>query len=132
MLLDKELPPGMQVTGIETKPDKEPEALLVDYTITLVNPLTDEQQSNITNFLAQDSHVIVRVRKRKRRELDIRPMLFSLETDGTAMAMKLINVQGEAGISPKDILKEAACLSEEDVLLARIKKIAVTIFSPNA
>ena len=131
-LLDKELPPGIRVTGIDAKPDKEPEALLVDYAITLVNPLTDEQQSNITNFLAQESHVIVRVRKRKRRELDIRPMLFSLETDGTAMAMKLINVQGEAGISPKDILKEAACLSEEDVFLSRIKKIAVTIFSPNA
>ena len=132
MLLDKELPPGIRVTVIEAKPDKEPEALLVDYAINLVNPLTDEQQSNITNFLAQDSHVIVRVRKRKRRELDIRPMLFSLETDGTAMVMKLIIVPGEAGISPKDILKEAACLSEKDVFLTRIKKIAVTIFSPNA
>ena len=45
------MPPGIRVTGIETKPDKEPEALLVDYVIALVNPLTDEQQSNITKFL---------------------------------------------------------------------------------
>jgi radical SAM-linked protein len=132
ILLDNELPPGMKVTGITTKPDKEPEALLVDYTINLVNPLTEEQQDNIAEFLGRDSHVIVRVRKRKRRELDIRPMLSSLKTDGSTMAMTVVNVRGEAGISPKDILKEAACLSEEDVLLARIKKIAVTIFSANA
>ena len=122
----------MQITGIATKPSKEPEALLVAYTIALVSPLTDEQQDNIDKFMAQDSHVVERVRKRKRRELDIRPLLFSLETDGTAMAMTIVCVQGKAGISPKDILKEAVCLSDEDVLLARIIKNDVAIFSANA
>lgn len=132
MRLDKELPPWMRITGIDAKPDSEPEALLVDYTLTLVNPLTDEQQSNIDKFLVCDMHVVERVRKGKRRQLDIRPLLFSLAADGTAMTMSIVCVQGKAGISPKDILKEVAGLSDEDVLLARIKKKAATIFSANA
>jgi radical SAM family uncharacterized protein/radical SAM-linked protein len=130
--LNREFPAGMRVTKIGVKPDKEPDALLVDYTVTLVNVLTDEQQENIARFLVRESYVIERVRKNKRRELDIRPLVASLETEGTTMNMSLVSIQGQAGVSPRNILKEVAFLSDEDVLLARIKKNTVTIFSANA
>ena len=90
------------------------------------------QQENIARFMAAASYVVERVRKGKRRELDIRPLVSSLESEGATLAMTLVSIQATAGISPKDILKEVAGLSEEDVLLARIKKTAVTIFSANA
>jgi radical SAM family uncharacterized protein/radical SAM-linked protein len=130
-LLNRELPPGMRVTGIGIKPEREPESQLVEYTVTLAKALTDEQQESMTRFLAQDSHIVERVRKNKRRELDIRPLVYALDTAGATMTMTLVSVQATAGISPRDILKEVVCLSDEDVLLARIKKNAVTVFSAN-
>ena len=130
--LNRELPAGMRVTAIGIKPDKEPDSLLVKYAVTLLNTLTEEQQGNIARFLAEDSHIIERARKNKRGELDIRPLVFSLETEDTIVIMKLVSIQGKAGMSPRGILTEVAGLSDEDVLLARMKKIAVTNFSANA
>lgn len=131
-LLNREFPPGMRVTGIGIKPDKEPESLLVEYRVAPVKALTDEQRGNIARFLARGSYVVERVRKNKRRELDIRPLVSTLETDGAIIDMTLVSIQATAGIGPKEILREIVCLSDEDVLLARIKKCGVTIFSANA
>ncbi len=130
--LNREFPAGIQVTGIGVKPDREPEAVLVDYTVTLEKPLTDAQQRRIADFLAGDSHVIERIRKNKKRELDIRPLVSSIGVDGSTMAVTLISFQATAGISPKDILREVAGLSDDEALPARIRKKAVTNFSANA
>ena len=130
--LNMELPPGMRVTGIGIKPEREPEALLVEYTVTPVNALSDKQRESIARFLAGEHHFVERVRKNRKKQLDIRPLVHSLETEDSALTISLISMQGKAGINPKDILREVVGLSEEEVLLARIKKNRVAIFPANA
>ena len=127
--LNNEMPIGMQVNSVEIKPAKEPEALLVNYTISLVQELKDEQRKKIDQFLGQESHVIERVRKRKTRQIDIRPMVFSLEPFGDTITLGLISIQGKAGVSPRDILKEVIGLPEREILQAQMRKNTASVFS---
>jgi radical SAM-linked protein len=130
--LNKELPSGMRVIQIGTKPDKEPEALLTNYSVSLANEMTDEQKTRIEKFLSEKSFIIKRVRKKKTREVDIRPLVSSIELEGNVIYLELLSFQGKAGVNPKEILKEVVGVTDEDALLAGMKKNAIAIFSPNA
>lgn len=129
--LNQQLPAGMSVTAIEPKPDKEPEALLVEYTARLECPLTDAAQASIDSFLAGSTHVIERVRKNKRREIDIRPLVHALSAEDTLMKITLLTVQGQAGISPGELLRKVVGLSDEEALRVRLKKDKAVVFSAN-
>lgn len=129
--LSRELPPGMQATGIEHKPAKNPEAVLTFYEVVLDDAPDKELQGNIDRFLNRDTHVIERIRKNKRRELDIRPLVHSLVIEGERLLFELISYQSRAGASPREILREAAGLSDRQALLARVRKAKVVGHTAN-
>ena len=130
--LNQELPDGMRVMGIDIKPGKEPEGQLVSYAITLEHDLTDEQNAYINHFLDRESFMIERVRKKKTRQIDIRPLVHSLKEERNTIFLELIHIQSKAGVNPKDILKYVLHLVDEEVLLARVKKDKVGVFSASA
>ena len=79
--------------------------------------------------MALDSYVIERVRKKKKRELDIRPLVHNITAEGYSLYFDLISFHGKAGVGPREILQHAVLMEEEEILLARVKKTSVADFS---
>ena len=127
--LSSELPEGMEVFSLVLAGKSEPGALLIAYEVGLPDLLTSEQLDHINRFLAQESCIIERVRKKKKKELDIRPLVKNISAEGCQLHFELVSIPSKAGVSPREILQHAAVLEDEDVLLARIKKISVVEFS---
>ncbi len=127
--LNTELPKGLKVHKIELykkKKGKKPAKFLQQYEIALVQPLTDDQAALMNTFMASVSHTIVRKRKNKTQKIDIRPLVQEIQIqDLSKLNLSLISNPSKAGIRPIDILHFLLHLPEEEVLQARIKKIAV-------
>ena len=119
------LPAGMQVSSIELVQKTDSRGIVTSYEVVLNKPLNPDQQENIDRFLATEHCVIERVRKKKRRELDIRPMVRSLSVDDRAMGFELLSYHGQAGVNPREIMKLVALMNEDEILSARIKKTAI-------
>lgn len=129
--LGRELPPGMQVTGIEPAPPAEPESFVTTYEAVVDTPLADDRIKRIADFLALDSFVIERIRKNKRRALDVRPLVRSLHVDNGSIRFELVGYQGRPGVSPGEILREVAGMSEREALHARVRKTKRAEFGAN-
>ncbi len=129
--LSKELPPGMEVFRIELKPGREPGALCTTYEVALNQPLSPDHLSRIDRFLREESRVIERIRKRKRREIDIRPLVVRLEAVEEKITFELVSYQGKAGVSPREILVQVVGLDEQEALLARMVKTKVRELNAN-
>jgi radical SAM family uncharacterized protein/radical SAM-linked protein len=129
--LNRQLPGGMEVYAMGAPPRAEPETQVISYRVLLNTPLTSDQQEGIKRFMMQESFVIERIRKKKQRELDIRPLIKSLEGAERDLCFELFFHQGRAGVSPRDILHHVVRLHEKDVLLARVKKEGIVDFQPD-
>ena len=123
--LSSELPPGMAVVSIVAPPTKAPAAFLTSYRVVLAAPLTEPQQRSIEAFFGLESLVVAQVRKGKRREVDIRPLVSILQVQGREVHLSLISVPGRPGISARSVLIEVVGIPEEEALLARISKTKV-------
>jgi len=130
--LNRGLPPGMEVKDVIPAPARRPGSAAVSYLITLRRPLRDEQLQNIERFIRSESCIMVRKRKNRVREIDIRPLVRSMEADADTIRLTVISMPGQAGAAPRDILRLAAGLAEEEILLARILKTGVADFSASA
>jgi len=129
--LSRELPAGMNVLAIGPPPPKEPEAFVSSYQVTLPLPLAAEQEENIAGFLASRSFMVERVRKNRRQEIDIRPLVRSLQIRDRSMQFELISYQGRAGVNPREILQKVAGLTAAEALTTRIRKTGVVEFAAN-
>jgi radical SAM family uncharacterized protein/radical SAM-linked protein len=129
--LDRELPPGMRVTGIAPAPAAELDAVATSFEVLVAWPPGEDLVKRIADFLALDSFVMERIRKNKRRALDIRPLVRSLDVDKGMIRFELVSYQGQPGVSPREILTAVAGISERDALLARIRKTKRAEFHAN-
>jgi len=127
--LDRQLPEGMKVFALEAAPESEAATQVISYRVHLNKQLTAGQQEKINQFPEQESFVIERIRKKKKKALDIRPLVKHLQASGNDVHLELFSISGRAGVSPKEILHHIVGLDEENVLLARVKKTGVADFS---
>ncbi|MHB1349111.1 MAG: TIGR03960 family B12-binding radical SAM protein [Desulfobulbaceae bacterium] len=123
--LSRELPPGMKVVAVSDRPARTPPAFLSSYQVTLASPLTGPQLAAVEDFLSRESMVVAQVRKGVRREVDIRPLVRTLQGTEEELFLELLSIPGRAGISARAVLAEAVQLTEEQSLLARICKTRV-------
>ncbi|GAB4345015.1 MAG: TIGR03960 family B12-binding radical SAM protein [Desulfobulbaceae bacterium] len=130
--LNDQFPPGMRIREITVKPKKEPEAVLVEYVVTLSRPLDEARQRNVASFLAADSFPVEQVRKKKRRSLDIRPLVRDLAEQDGRLVLKLVRREGTAGTNPGEVLRKVVGFSDKEALQARVLKRSVTVFSTSA
>ena len=123
--LNREFPKTIRVTAVELVGKKEQVDQEITYEIML--PVVDDQdiRNRLTDFLRSDACIIERIRKRKRRTLDIRPLVRSLCVRENLLEIVLINHHDQAGVSPFEILEKVIGLTTVQARSIRIKKTGV-------
>ncbi len=132
-LLDRHLPDFISIQSITQKTKNKPVDLVVDYEIIL--PATTDLafvSDRMNTFLAADSFVIERVRKKKKRELDLKKMVRSMKLSNSALDIQLFHPYNAAATNPAEVLKHILGLADEEALLARIIKKRIQEFSANS
>jgi hypothetical protein len=111
---------------IEAIRKKPPVDQIISYQCILPDSVDLEQLvARSTEFLAADQFVIERIRKQKKRQLDLRTLVkrLELELEGDRMLLlDLLHPHGSAGTSSREILEKVLGLSEEQSQLVRIMK----------
>ncbi len=119
---NRELPSTINVSTVTLENGIIHPDTMVTYQIVLDDISEEVQQEIISRFLEQKQCIIERVRKRKKRELDLRSFVSDMRWVGTGIELDLFHFHGKAGTNPREILVKGLGLSEEQALLARIKK----------
>lgn len=120
------LPDFLTVQEVVAVQKKAPNDQVISYQCTLPESV-DLDQLAVTGqaFLAADEFIIERIRKQKKRELDLRHLVKRLELDaeqGRVLLLELLHPHGAAGTSPREILEKVLGLTEEQSQLVRIVK----------
>ena len=131
--LDQQLPEFMTITSIAPVSKKTPTTKIISYRIKLPASVeSDFVAAKITEFLAAGQFVVERVRKKKKRELDIRALVSRLEQDGLGLMMDLVHPHNAAGTNPREVLEKVIGLTKEQALVAGIKKISSQELAANS
>ena len=121
--LDQQFPEYISVLSIARLSKQKPTTQRVSYTIMLPKSVDEENvAAQIVSFLAAETFVIERIRKKKKRELDLRPLVSKLERDGRRLDLELIHPHNAAGTNPREVLEKIIGLTAEQALLTRIIK----------
>ena len=125
--VNKELPAGIKITSIAGVPSKKADAAAQDvicYRINLERNLSTHDRNNIKNFMESDTLSITKIRKGKKRLLDIRKLVKSLVVSGeNNLEMMLFSQEGMAASKPVEILKAVLHLTETECLDMNILKV---------
>ena len=125
-LLNIHLPDFLVMQEIVAIRKKPPVDQVISYQCTLPESVDLEQLvARSAEFLAAEQFVIERIRKQKKRELDLRTLVkrLELESEGDRMLLlDLLHPNGSAGTSTREILEKVLGLSEEQSQLVRIMK----------
>ncbi len=110
--LNKQMPPGLKVLDITLHKGSIPQQVLNSYELILHPELSRNDIALLAEFMETDNFIITRTRKRKTKEINIRPFIHSLviQEDGT-IAMEVISRASVAGVKPIEAI--AAILGKE-------------------
>lgn len=112
-ILNQTLPKGLAVTRIEGATGI-PLKMMVDYRIQLPFALDEKQKQQIAKFLTTESFIIAKVRKKKSRELDIRPMISQLrQADENSLSLQMISESTVPGIKPVEAIEKILTLDHQ-------------------
>jgi radical SAM family uncharacterized protein/radical SAM-linked protein len=123
--LDAQLPSTITVTDITLEKKVRQSSCCAMYRVTLGELSENEIQEKVTAFIDLDQLIIERIRKKKRRQLDLRPLVASMEVQEHDLFIELFHYHGQAGTNPREILEHGLHLSPEQALLARIQKVEI-------
>lgn len=122
-LLTEVLPDGISINEIRPFQGKAPQELKTAYTISLEHGLGEDEQNKLKSFLTAASFIISRKRKGRVKEIDIRPMIDTIEVVSiTEITMKIITRSGSPGIKPLKALEHILGKSEEELLSSSVCK----------
>ena len=125
--INKQLPPGIEITSVAGVPDKNIAAAaknLTCYRISLERALSAHDRNNLNSFMNSQSFIITKIRKGKKRLLDIRMLVESLVVSGEyTLEMVLHSEEGRAASKPVEILKAVLHLTDEECHVASILKL---------
>ena len=121
--LNTQMPPGLLVQDIKLHSGSVPQQLINTYSITLHPALLDEEIPKLKHFMEQESFLVKRTRKRKTKEINIRPLVQSLTVlnDGS-IDMQVISRASEAGVKPLEAIAAILGKSQDDFLSSEILK----------
>lgn len=109
---NKQMPPGLEVQDISLSNGSIPQKILSSYRVTLHPALETDEVTLFKQFLAADRFIVKRVRKRKIKEINIRPLVVGIEIhDNSTLSLDLISKASEAGVKP---LEAVAAILQKD------------------
>ncbi len=126
--LNGQLPAGITITEILPSPagnKRTPPVLLVGYRAELpAGTLTPARRKGVAAFLDRESFILARLRKGRRQQLDLRPLVEELALTGPdTLELVLRSVQGRAGVKPLELLVAVFGLSDSETAAARVIKL---------
>ncbi len=130
--LNEQLPQTIRVTGITAEQKIKQASYAATYEIQLDDVAPNALEKSVVAFLAAEQVIIERVRKKKKRQLDLRPLVASMKIKENTLELELFHYHGQAGANPREILEKGLHIPAQTALLARIKKVAIVEIAPPA
>ncbi len=130
-VLNREFPKTIRVIEVEMAPGKQQSDLQATYRILRSSLpgseiLSDQElRQRVQKFLAGKEFIIERFRKRKRKTLDIRPLVTSVSCHETIIELVLVHPHGRAGVGPFELLQKMLGLTTDQARMLRIMKTDV-------
>jgi len=124
-LLNEKLPPGLTVQDIVLHSGKIPADIQSIYRVTFNRELTKEELQQADLFMATEECIVRNVRKGQMREVNIRPLVSSVE--GIApdtLLLQIASLSGQPGIKPLEAIQAILGVDEQTALRAVILKTA--------
>lgn len=119
------LPPGMELMGLEASNGKIPQDIVTKYQITMPAELTGESEKSIADFLAADEFMWTRSRKGKTSQLNIRPMIQALTIiNEDTVEMELITRASHPGVKTIEAICNILKIDDEDRPKLKILKVS--------
>ncbi len=118
-----QMPPGLTVLDIKLHNGSVPQQVINSYSIILHPALTAEERVKLIQFMESDTFLVKRTRKRKTKEINIRPLIDSLTVlnNGT-IEMRVISRASEAGVKLLEAIAAILGKKQEDFLSSEILK----------
>ncbi len=125
--LNYEFPETIRIQ--EIKPVQKFEQADMEVTYMAVLPdgvVMAEIEERLDSFFAEKEWILEKIRKRKLRRLDVRPLVKSVHCRENSGEMEFILVHrhGQAGLTPFDFLEKILGMSKRHTLLTRITKMS--------
>ncbi|WP_028582890.1 TIGR03960 family B12-binding radical SAM protein [Desulfogranum mediterraneum] len=123
--LNSQLPPTIRVSGIKPVKKAGQASFRALYRIEETGVDPEALATRLQDFSELDHLWIERIRKRKKRQLDLRPLVESIGLEENILVLALYHYHGQAGTNPREILEHGLGLSPRQALLSRITKLAI-------
>ena len=127
--LNAALPPGLTATALAKHAGRIPQDIACDYEIAGLN-LPENAREHLANFLASASWPVMRERKGKERQVDIRPLVAACAVRDNVLFLSLDYRGGESGVKPLEAAAEIFSLAPELLTEGRIRKTAWRPLTP--
>ncbi|MEN8142560.1 MAG: TIGR03936 family radical SAM-associated protein, partial [Thermodesulfobacteriota bacterium] len=119
--LNRELPEGFEVLKVGMDSGQVEQRLLTCYH---VRPMVPIDSNLLAAALTGEEMTITVMRKGRARTIDARPMVRQMiEIEDGVVELQLETETGKAALKPMEIISAVLCLSAEEAVLARIRKI---------
>jgi radical SAM family uncharacterized protein/radical SAM-linked protein len=125
--INAQLPAGINIKSVTDVPDKKKNAAVKNrtcYQIILDRGFSEEDREKIKSFMDCGSFTLTKLRKGKKRILDIRKQVESINiSKNSTLEIILLSEEGRAAGKPVEILKAVFDLTEEEALDMSILKL---------
>jgi radical SAM-linked protein len=119
--LNSQMPPGLNVTSLKLHSGAIPQQVVNSYSITLHPALLDEEIPRLAVFMESDTFIVQRTRKRKTKEINIRPLIESLTVQKNG-EIEMQVISREAGVKPLEAIAAITGKTRNDYLSSKITK----------
>ena len=121
--LNEALPAGMEITDISPLIGKMVQNMICTYEIELPRDLSEDEMALIANFDSMDSLVVERVRKGRRKSLDIRPLIEAIDVvSKRVIVLGLVSRSALPATKPAEVLTAILGLDKDTALNLQVMK----------
>jgi radical SAM-linked protein len=123
--LDGQFPQTIHIQAIELAEKKKISDQEALYRIRRSSLPQRDYSQVIDAFLTAETRPIERVRKGKRKILDIRPLVLSVREEGEVIEITLLHPHGRAGVGPYEAMEHVLGLSGSQARATRVLKTSM-------
>ena len=124
-ILDGQFPSTMEIVSIVLAAREKPTDLQAVYQVEVASLPPGNHEQALHRFLAARQWPVERLRKGKRKTIDIRPLVLSAVQKDDVIEFVLLHPHGRAGMGPYEVMEQLLALDREQARAARITKIAM-------
>lgn len=121
--LNSNLPEGIRIHEIELHSGKIPQSVCNTYRVTFLETLTAREKEHIQEYLDSGSFLLTRIRKGRKKQIDIRPLVAEINiVDENILELQINAVAGKPGVKVEEALSAICAWEHSEAPPFRIKK----------